>query len=770
MSDTNDPGSTTRRGGIQRPIGETWGSDEFQGHVGATYQDSAPWWAEDASSIGRPNVVFVVLDDTGYGSLGCFGSEIETPTMDRLAAEGVQFTNFHATALCSPTRASLLTGRNHHAVGMAYLSHVDDGFPGYRGRISHRAATLGEILVDQGYNTLAVGKWHLAPMDQTTPAGPYDQWPLGRGFERYYGFLEGLTDHYYPELFSDNHAIDPPATPDEGYHLTTDLVDRSIQFIRDQISLAPEKPFFLYLAFGATHTPFQAPPEYVAKYRHRYDEGWDVIRARRHAIQIERGVIPAGTDLAPRNEGVVPWDTLSPEAQDLYARFQEVFAGFLDHTDAQLGRLMEYLRTIDRLDNTIVVLLSDNGASQEGGPHGVVNTTIYENMRLPSLEDNLPHIDEIDGRTAHVNYPLGWAQAGNTPLKRYKQNTHAGGIRTPMIVRLPGAAFAGQRRDHFQHVTDIVPTVLDYLGLVPPRTYRGLSQLPMDGQSMRPTIDTPDTAPRERSQYFETLGHRAIWKDGWKAVAYHRRHSDYQDDQWELYHVDEDFSECHDLAESHPEKLHEMLDTWWTEAANNLVLPLDDRGFAERANARFRPHSPRDRSRFTYYNGMPHIGTAAAPPVPGRSFEISAEVERDSDADGGVLLAHGSVNSGYCLMVQDNHLVYDFNYYGNHQILRSAKSVPLGRSRLCMRFVIDPGATSGTASLLIDDTPSGDLRLAETFDYFVAFQGLDVGRDGLSPVRENGEGHGEFPFSGRLDQVVVKILGEDRGRPHEPVD
>jgi hypothetical protein len=430
--------------------------------------------------------------------------------------------------------------------------------------------------------------------------------------------------------------------------------------------------------------------------------------------------------------------------------------------------LMDYLRVIGKLDNTIVVLLSDNGASQEGGPHGVVNTTIYENMRFPSLEDNLPYTDAIDGRTTHVNYPLGWAQAGNTPLKRYKQNTHAGGIRTSMIVRLPHARHAGQKRGHFQHVTDIVPTVLDYIGLEAPRTRCGLSQLPLDGRSMRDTIERPEAVSRERVQYFETVGHRAIWKDGWKAVAYHQRHAPFEEDQWELYHVDQDFSERHDLSATHPEKVRELVDAWWVEARRNLVLPLDDRGFAERANMHFKPHSPRDRSRFVYFNGMAHIGTAAAPPIPGRSFRIDTEVERGSEQDQGVLLSHGSVNSGYCLLVQDSRLVYDFNYYGTHHVLRSTVPVPLGRSRLAMQFLIDPGATSGTVTLSIDDRPAGEMRLAETFEFFVAFEGLDVGRDGLSPVRENPVG--AFPFSGQCEQVVVEILDDSRQRPHEPLD
>lgn len=743
-----------------------FGSEDFDGVIGRTYHDSTPSWTVTDQPADRPTVVFVVLDDTGFGSLGCYGSEIATPTMDRLAAEGTRFTNFHATALCSPTRACLLTGRNHHNVGLGYLSHVDDGFPGYRGRVSPRAATLAEMLVDNGYNTMAVGKWHLAPMDQTTAAGPYDQWPLGRGFERYYGFLEGLTDHYYPELYYDNHIIAPPASPENGYHLTSDLVDKAIGFVRDQTSVAREKPFFMYLAFGATHTPHQAPPELVEKYAGTYDVGWDEIRRQRHERQLEMGIIPSGTPLPPSNEGVEPWNLLTPEAQRLYAKFQEVFAGFLEHTDRELGRLLRYLEDLGRLDNTLVVLVSDNGASQEGGPHGVLNTTTYENGHLPSLEDNLAHIDEIDGVTAHVNYPLGWAQAGNTPLKRYKQNTHAGGIRTPMVMRHPALVPQGELRDHFQHVTDIVPTVLDIAGITPPATYRGVPQMPIDGVSMRSTLTAPHDVDRSRTQYFETLGHRAIWKDGWKAVAYHPLGEDFDADVWELYDIDADFSECTDLAEKYPDKLAEMIELWWDEAAKNNVLPLDDRRFAERSTMHIRPDSPRNRTSFTYYNGMHHIGSAAAPIVAGHSYEIRATVHRHSAADDGVLVAHGSVNSGYCVMIEDGHLVYDFNYYGEHTNVRSERPVPTGTCDIKVRFHKRHGPeagrpdTSGDVRLFIDGADVGGARLSETFDHMVAFQGLDVGGDRLSPTRQDGAG--AFPFSGDMDSVTIEILSSER--------
>jgi len=745
----------------------------LDGEIGETYRDSTPSWPEEQSSIGRPNVVVVVLDDLGFGSLGCYGSEISTPSIDRLAGEGYQCTNFHATALCSPTRASLLTGRNSHAVGMAFLSHVDDGYPGYRGRIGHDSATVAEMLVQQGYNTLAVGKWHLAPMDQTTAAGPYDQWPLGRGFERYYGFLEGLTDQYHPELFYDNHPVAPPREPEDGYHLTEDLVDKSIEFIRDQTSVAPEKPFFLYLALGATHSPFQAPEEFVARYRGAYAEGWDVIRERRYEKQLETGVIPGGTQLPPRNSDVPAWNTLTKEAKLAYAKYQEVFAGFLEHSDAEIGRLFDYLRALGRFDDTVVIVVSDNGASQEGGPHGILNTTHFENGHFPTLDEVVRHKDEIDGRRTQVNYPLGWAQAANTPLKRYKQNTHAGGVRTPMILKLPdsrGAEDIRSPRIHqaFQHVTDIVPTILDLVEVSVPAVYRGVEQLPVDGVSMLGSIADPSVLPEPRTQYFETLGHRAIWSNGWKAVAFHQRGSAFETDVWELYHVDEDFSERYDLASTMPEKLGDMIALWYVEAERNKVLPLDDRGFAERTNTRFRPHSPRDRMRFVYLNGMQHLPTGGAAPTAGRSFEISATLSRDTVDRNGVVIAHGSWNSGYCLMVSESHLVYDYNYYGDHHVLRSSRPVPLGQSHVALRFLLDNESTAGAVEMLIDGDSVGEMHLAETFEFLVAFQGLDVGADRLSPVREFGEG--EFAYGDGLTEVTVELLDGEGKRPHAVMD
>ena len=420
---------------------------EWNGTIGKTLAESQPWFPEPPHpGEDAPNVVIVLLDDLGFAQLGCYGSDIDTPNIDALAANGLRYTNFHVTPLCSPTRAALLTGRNHHSVGMRGVSNFNTGFPNMTGHISNHASTLAEVLHDEGYATFAVGKWHLAPMEECSAAGPMDQWPLQRGFDRYYGFLEGETDQFSPSLTYDNHPIEPPGRAEDGYHVSEDLIDRAIGFVHDTKSVRPDRPFFLYVAFGATHAPHQAPAEYLDKYRGRYDEGWDVVRARWFANQLDMGVIPAGTALAPRNPGVEPWDDLPTNQQALACRLQEAFAAFLDHTDAQIGRLVDDLEALGELDNTVIMVLGDNGASQEGGPFGVLHEMKFFNGILEAPDEAVAHLDEIGGPHSHTNYPWGWAQVGNTPFKWYKQNTHEGGVHVPLVVHWPTGLAGGSGR------------------------------------------------------------------------------------------------------------------------------------------------------------------------------------------------------------------------------------------------------------------------------------------------------------------------------------
>lgn len=731
------------------------GREDFKGKVGTTAKDSTPWWPDPARAPdGAPNVLVIALDDTGFAHLGCYGSDIETPNIDRLAAGGLRYANFHTTALCSPTRACLLTGRNHHSVGMRFLSNVDTGYSNCRGEITPKAATMAEMLRAVGYNTFALGKWHLANMEDCTPAGPFDQWPLQRGFERYYGFLGGASDQFSPELTIDNHPVDPPSDP--NYHLSEALVDQAIGMISAQRSAGRARPFMMYLAFGATHSPHQAPPAYIEKYRGRYDQGWDVTRAAWFQRQLELGIVPAGTELSPRNPGVPAWAELSADQQRLYARMQEAFAGFLDHTDAQVGRLMKFLTEIECLDNTLIIFLSDNGASQEGGQHGILNELAYFNRMEQSVAEMLPHIDRIGGPHLLNNYPKGWAQVGNTPLRFYKQNTYEGGIHDPMIVHWPARiSDRGAVRMQYHHVVDILPTILEAVGIEAPAVHAGVPQLPIEGVSFAYTFEAGVTERRKRVQYYEMLGHRAIWADGWKAVAMHRQGQDFAQDRWALYNTDADFAECHDLAQSQPEKLQELLSIWWVEAGKHNVLPLDDRGVelfvlrrpgvgAPALNLRYRP-------------GMPHLDRFAVPDIRNRSHIISARIECDATEREGVLVACGSRVGGYALYVRDNRLHYVYNRVGIETTVSSNVLLPVGACDVAMRFD-KQGEHAGVATVVINGVDCGSAAL-ELLPWRQTFYGMDIGSDQGSTVSHSYAA--PFRFTGRLAHVDYE-LGTDR--------
>lgn len=728
--------------------------EDIEGEIGRTHAESTPWWPTPPHpGDDAPDVIVVLLDDLGFAQLGCYGSDIETPNIDRLAAGGLRFTNFHVTPLCSPTRAALLTGRNHHEVGMRAISNFSSGYPHMRGHITDHAATVAEVLRDEGYATFAVGKWHLCPMEEASAAGPYQQWPCQRGFDRYYGFLEGETDQFHPELVHDNHHVDPPATAAEGYHLSEDLVDRAIAMIHDSVSIRPDRPYFLYLAFGATHAPHQAPPEYLEKYRGRFDEGWDVARERWFARQVERGLVPPGTELAPRNPGVEAWDDLPEVHRRLAARMQEAFAAFLDHTDAQIGRLLDDLERLGRLDDTLIVFLSDNGASQEGGPFGVMHEMKFFNFLIETPEEAIERVDDIGGPHSHANYPWGWAQAGNTPFRWYKQNTHEGGVHVPLIVHWPAKVTdAGGLRDQFHHVNDVVPTIYEVLGVTPPDVFRGREQLPITGTSMAYALQDADAPTRKEVQYFEMMGHRGICVDGWKAVTRHQSGTSFDDDRWELYHLDEDRSECHDLAAEHPEKLAELISRWWEEAEAHGVLPLDDRTI-ELFGTRFRERSPHRPDRhYAYHPPMTPLPAQVAPALGGRSWDLWATVERPEGA-GGVLYASGTENSGLSLFVQGDHLVFDYNCFGEHHVAVSDRPVPVGTCELGVRFRRE--GRGAVATLAIDGADAGAVELPFAMSIMSSI-GPSVGYDHGSPVSDRYAA--PFPFEGHLVRVDVQLL------------
>ncbi len=734
-------------------------NEDFRGRIGRTIADSEPWFEEpEHPGEGAPNVVIVLLDDTGFAQLGCFGSEIETPNVDALAAAGLQFTNFHVTPLCSPTRAALLTGRSQHRAGMRSVSNFRTGFPNMLGHVSHKTATLAEVLRDRGWATYAIGKWHLAPMEECSAAGPFDQWPLARGFDRFYGFLDGETDQFHPTLVSDNHPVDPPGRPEDGYHLSEDLVDRALRMISDGKGVRPDRPFFAYLAFGATHAPHQAPPAWLAKYRGRFDEGWDVVRERWYRRQLERGVIPPGTKLAPRNPGVEPWDSLPENQRRLAARLQEAFAAFLDHTDVQIGRLVEGLRAMGQLENTILVVLADNGASQEGGPFGVMHEMKFFNGILETPDEAIARIDDIGGPNSHTNYPWGWAQCGNAPFKWYKQNTHEGGVHVPMILHWPAGiapAQRGTKRDQFVFVSDVAATLYEVLGIEPPATYRGVAQHPVTGHSFARAIAEPAAPATNRLQYFENGGSRAIVHEGWKAVCRHEKGADFDSEPWELYRISEDASECDDLAAAMPDKLAELVASWWKEAEVHGVLPLDDRGI-ELFGARFRDRSPHPKSRrYVYRPPMSPLPGQASAAIGGRSFDLVAKVTR-APGDEGVLYATGTANSGFSFFVQGDRLVFDYNAFDDHRVVESDVRVPEGTSTLAVK-VRRLSSRTGAAELEIDDRPCGHVELP-LFMLMMSSVGPSVGQDHGSAVSRRYQA--PFAFSGTLHEVVIQASPE----------
>ncbi len=733
--------------------------NNFQGVIGKTIKDSEPWFeipnhpGEDA-----PNIVIILLDDTGFSQLGCYGSSIDTSNIDALAAHGLQFTNFHVTPLCSPTRASLLTGRSQHAVGMRAVSNFRTGFPNMLGHITNQAATVSEILNTYGYATFCVGKWHLAPMEDCSAAGPFSQWPLGRGFDRFYGFLEGETDQFNPSLTKDNHHIDPPAKPDDGYHLSEDLVDNFLAMVGDLKGVRPDRPFFAYVPFGATHAPHQAPQEYLEKYRGKFDEGWDITRDQWHRNQLKLGIIPEGTKLAPRNPGVDAWEDLPDAQKKLAARLQEAFAAFLDHTDDQIGRIINGLRDIGQLDNTIVILLSDNGASQEGGPFGVMHEMKFFNGILEKPDEAVERIDDIGGPHSHTNYPWGWAQAGNTPFKWYKQNTHEGGVHVPLIIHWPEGieeSQNGQLRNQFANVSDIAPTIYELLGITPPDTYKGIEQLPVTGHSFAHLLNNSEAESNNKVQYFEMAGSRAIIAEGWKAVTRHIQGTDYDEEPWELYDLSSDWSECNDLAESNQSKLKELQQLWWDEAHKHGVMPLDDR-MIELFGSRFReqsPHSP-DR-KYVYRPPMSPIPAQAAASIGGRSFDITGKVSFKS-GERGVLFAYGTENSGISFFILNDRLIIDYNAFDDHSIIESEATIPNGEVELKAEF--RRLGNNGTIELFINQEPNGTIEVP-LYMRMISSVGASIGFDHGSPVSELYKD--SFPYSGKLEELEIQLVARE---------
>ncbi|MCC7342841.1 MAG: arylsulfatase [Bryobacterales bacterium] len=542
----------------------------FAGKIGRTAEDSTPSrLPETLPRDGAPNILYIVLDDTGFSDLHCYGSEVSTPHIDALASGGVLFNNFHSKAICSPTRASLLTGRNSHAVGMKELAIEDQGYPHSRGRISPSAATVAEILSDNGYSAYGVGKWHLTPRSDMVPSGSREHWPLQKGFHRWYGFLSGWTDQYRPNLIEDNHAVETPKDP--GYHFSVDIVDQAIKMMGDHVAADAKKPFFQYIAFGAMHAPIQVPKPYIEKYAGAFDKGWDRIREERHQRQLALGVIPHGTELPPRNPGDPAWVDLSDEERRVFARFMAAYAGFLEHTDEQVGRVVAFLKEKNLFENTLIFLLSDNGGAPEAGVRGGFRRPYGDQTTVREMAAAL---DELGSAATQPLYPRPWAMVSDTPFRFYKLWPYRGGVQTSFIASWPAGIRQHGLRTQFADVIDITPTALDIAGVAAPSTFRGVCQLPMHGASLRLVLEDPSAPSPRDTQYFELWGSRSIYHRGWKAVGIHTPGRPFAEDRWELYHVENDFSESRNIASENPERLETLKALWWAEAEKNGALPL----------------------------------------------------------------------------------------------------------------------------------------------------------------------------------------------------
>ncbi|MGB8649021.1 MAG: arylsulfatase [Mycobacteriales bacterium] len=718
----------------------------FEGTVGRTVAGSTPYWPERASARGKPNVVVVLADDLGFADLGCYGSEIDTPHLDALAAQGLRYTNFHVTPMCSPTRAALLTGLNPHAVGVGHVAHSDPGFPGYAMELAGNVATAAEILRDQGWATLMVGKWHLAKDSDCSDAGPRHSWPCQRGFDRFYGFLDGFTNLHHPHrLVQDNTAVETDAYP-EGYYFTDDITDRAIAMVKATKAADPSKPFFLYFAHGAVHAPLQAKAEDIAKYDGRYRAGWDALRAERFARQVAMGIVPEGTRLPPRNSergnDVQPWDDLPPEQQELFAKYMAVYAAMVDNVDQQFGRLMAALDELGERDNTIVLFTSDNGASREGEVEG---TTAYYQHLLGStdLGADLARIDLVGGPQTTPHYPRGWAMASGTPFRLYKINTHAGGHSVPMILSAPGAP-AGQVRRQFAHVTDVLPTMLDLLGLEAPTERNGVVLKPVAGASFAPSITDPVAPSTHPEQHYEMVGHRGFYRDGWEAVTLHQPLTPFSDAEWELYDLRNDPTETTDLAAEHPEKLRELAAAWEAAARANQVYPLD-----EGSGTKFLQRPERSdvfAEPVTILPGTPTLERWRSQQlVANRGFRVTVRLASLGE---GVLVAHGDQGGGYSLSVEDGELRFHHND-GRGRLRRL--SAPVTSASEVEAVFTAPGGGTWSVALVVDGT---EVAAGEDFPLLfpmAPFQGIDVGIDRKSPVVW---GRGTFRYSGAITSVT----------------
>ena len=754
----------------------------FKGTIKLDVRDSVPDWdpyVAPRAPEGSPNVLVVLYDDTGMAAWSPYGGRVEMPTMQRLADNGLTYTQWHTTALCSPTRSCFLTGRNHHQNGMACITEGAIGFPGGNAHIPPECGTLAEVMRKSGWSTFWVGKNHSVPVDDLAAGSTKETWPLHMGFDRFYGFIGGETNQWYPDLHVDNHQIEQPYTPEEGYHLSKDLADQAIGMIRDVKATAPSRPWFMWFCPGANHAPHHSPQEFIDKYKGAFDDGYEAYRDWVLPRMIEKGILPEGTELSPMNpmpegtysplDDVRPWESLSADEKRLFARMAEVFAGFSEYTDHQVGRIVDYLEKSGQLDNTLVFYCADNGASGEGSPHGSVNENKFFNGWPDEMEENLRLIDDLGSPNTYNHYPTGWAMAFSAPFRMFKRYSYQGGICDPLVVHWPkGIQAKGEVRDQYHHAIDIVPTILECCGLEFPKTLNGHEQVPLPGDSMRYSFDAAEAPTPKERQYYAMLGTRGIWEKGWKAVTVHGPTSGlghFDDDQWQLFHTDEDRAEAHDLAQEHPEKLEQLIKAWFEEAEKYQVLPLDDR-LPPEILADPRPQPEPDRDTFVYYPDTSDVPESVAANTRSRSFKILADVELTSPDAEGVIFAHGSRFGGHALFLKEQKLWYVYNFLGipPEQQFVSGKLEP-GKHVLGMEFVKEStgehGEAHGTTTLYVDDqaVASGPMR-TQLAQFTLCGDGLCVGRDSADAVSKEYTSPARFK-GGTIVQVEVNV-GDDQ--------
>jgi arylsulfatase len=761
---------------------------KFNGTIKLDSRDSTPDWEpylQPVAPAGSPNILYIVLDDVGFSAMEPWGGLIETPNINKLAANGLTYTNWHTTALCSPTRSSLLTGRNHTTNGMACIAEATTGYPNANGHIPFECATIAEVLGERGWNTYMLGKWHLVAADEMNMASTKRNWPVGRGFERYYGFLGGETNQWYPDLIYDNHPTEQPSWPEDDYHLTTDLTDKAIEFIKDSKMLVPDKPFFMYFCPGATHAPHHAPKEWIEKYKGKFDMGYEKYRELVFERQQKLGIFPETAELSPLNpyagetsvEGkpwppldvVRPWDSLSDDEKRLFTRMAEVYAGFLSHADHEIGRLLDFLEESGQTDNTIVVLVSDNGASGEGGPNGSVNENKFFNGIPDKIEDNMKYLDELGSPATYNHYPVGWAWAFNTPFKMWKRYNFEGGVADPMVISWPkGIKAKGELRHQFLHATDIVPTIYDLAGVELPDVVKGFEQIPLEGVSFRSTFESDDVPTPKESGFFSMLGSRAVWHKGWKAVSVHPTIAGwghFDDDRWELFDTTVDPTESHDLAAEHPEKVKELVDHWFHLADLYHGLPLLDLTPVEVLADPTRPQVSPPRDRYVYYPDSGEVPETAAVNVRNRSYTIAATVDVQTPEASGVLFSHGARFGGHALYIRDGTLRYVYNFVGDkEQMVTSTEKIPTGARVLSAVFERQGTAmpTTGTLSLFVDDKKVGEGQImTQPGNFSLVGEGLNIGRDAGEPVTDDYPGSRPYAFTGgTIKEVIVDVSGE----------